>query len=94
MSTNYYKILGVDNNATSAEIKKAYRVLSLKYHPDRNSSAEAKERFQEINEAYETLGDEQLRNQYNNKDSFPPGMDFNDVNEFNDISERSTPVIV
>ena len=69
MSTNYYKILGVDNNATSAEIKKAYRILSLKYHPDRNSSAEATERFQEINEAYETLGDEQLRKQYNLEES-------------------------
>ena len=86
MSNNYYKILGVDKNATFADIKKAYRTLSLKYHPDRNSSTEATQKFQDINEAYETLSDEELRKKYDNIDNLPPGMDFNDLSQFNDLN--------
>ncbi|MBQ9791832.1 MAG: DnaJ domain-containing protein, partial [Clostridia bacterium] len=48
---DYYETLGVDKNASSDEIKSAYRKLAMKYHPDRNKEAGAKERFQEINEA-------------------------------------------
>jgi DnaJ-class molecular chaperone len=59
-----YKILGINENATHDEIKKAYRGLSLKYHPDRNPDPTATEQFKKINEAYETLGDEQKRKQY------------------------------
>jgi DnaJ-class molecular chaperone len=59
-----YDILGVDKTASDIDIKKAYRSLSLKYHPDRNSTPEAKPRFQEINEAYETLSDPNKRQQY------------------------------
>ncbi len=62
---DYYKILGVDPSASQEEIKKAYRKLVLKYHPDRNpGDKEAEERFKEINEAYEVLGDPEKRAQY------------------------------
>lgn len=65
MSDNFYKILGVAENSTKDEIKKAYRVLQMKYHPDKNpGSQEANIMTQKINEAYETLGDEQKRAEY------------------------------
>ena len=63
---DYYGILGVAKNATEAEIKKAYRKLAMKYHPDRNpgKEKEANEKFKQINEAYEVLGDPEKRKQY------------------------------
>ena len=65
--TNFYDVLGVAQDASESEIKKAYRNLSLKYHPDRNPSEEAKTKIQQINEAYENLGDAEKREQYNNE---------------------------
>ncbi len=63
---DYYQILGVAYDASQADIKKAYRKLALKYHPDRNAgSAESEEKFKEINEAYEVLNNEATRSQYN-----------------------------
>ena len=62
---DYYQILGVSRESSAGEIKKAYRKLALKYHPDRNQGQrEAEERFKEINEAYEVLGDPQKRAKY------------------------------
>lgn len=61
---DYYEILGVDKNSSQADIKKAYRVLALKYHPDKNKSDDAEEKFKEINEAYQVLSDEKKRQTY------------------------------
>jgi len=63
----YYEILEIDKNSTEDEIKKAYRRLSLLYHPDRNTSPEATEKIREINTAYETLGDKEARRRYDNQ---------------------------
>lgn len=64
--TNHYETLGVSKEADDNEIKKAYRQLSLKYHPDRNGGdPAATEKYKVINEAYETLSDSQKREQYN-----------------------------
>ena len=67
MSTkrDYYDILGVDKNSDAQAIKKAYRKLAMKYHPDRNpDNKEAEEKFKEVNEAYEVLSDENKRRTY------------------------------
>ena len=54
---DYYEILGVGKNATDEEIKKAFRKLALEFHPDRNKSKGAEDKFKEINEAYQVLSD-------------------------------------
>jgi len=61
---DYYEILGVPRNATKEEIKRAYRRLALQWHPDRNKSPEAEERFKEITEAYSVLIDDEKRRLY------------------------------
>jgi molecular chaperone DnaJ len=64
MAKDYYKTLGVEKNATVEDIKKAYKTLAKKYHPDLNKNPEATEKFKEINEAAAVLGDPQKRQQY------------------------------
>ena len=78
MIRDYYKTLGVTENASDAEIKKAYRKLAMQYHPDRNSGNEkwANEKFKEVNEAYGVLGDPQKREHY---DQFGTVGDIGDV---------------
>jgi len=61
---DYYDILSLKKNSTKDEIKKAYRKLALKYHPDRNKESGAEEKFKEISEAYAVLSDEQKRQRY------------------------------
>jgi len=70
--SNYYQILGVSQDASAEEIKKAFRQLAMCYHPDRNpeNTKEAGKKFKEINEAYEVLGDEHKRKQYDSLVNF------------------------
>jgi curved DNA-binding protein len=65
MGEDYYKLLGVTRKATKSELKKAFRKLAMKYHPDRNvDNKEAEEKFKKINEAYAVLSDDKKRKQY------------------------------
>lgn len=64
MGKDYYKILGINRGATDDEIKKAYRKLALKYHPDKNKSPSAEEMFKNVAEAYEVLSDKKKREIY------------------------------
>ena len=71
---NYYEILGVDKKAQKEEIKKAFRTLAHKYHPDKKTGDDAK--FKEINEAYSVLSDDQKRSQYDQFGSAGPNMGY------------------
>ena len=62
MAKDYYKILGIERGASEEEVKKAYRKLAHKYHPDKSGGDEKK--FKEINEAYQILSDKERRNRY------------------------------
>ncbi len=64
MGKDYYKVLGLVRGASDEDIKKAYRKMALKYHPDKNKSAGAEERFKEVAEAYEVLSDKHKREIY------------------------------
>ncbi|MFO7676770.1 MAG: molecular chaperone DnaJ [Thermoplasmatota archaeon] len=101
---DYYKILNVDRNASKSDIKKAYRKLALKYHPDKNKEKEAEEKFKQISEAYAVLYDDEKRamydryghdgidQRYSSEDIFRGG-DFGDIFKgmgfgFDDIFEQ------
>lgn len=79
---DYYKILGIEKGASDAEIKKAYRKLAKKYHPDVNpNDKEAEARFKDINEAYAVLSDKIKRSQYDQMghEGFKSRFDFSDI---------------
>lgn len=73
---NYYDVLGVSKTASAEDIKQAFRKLSKKYHPDVNKAADANEKFKEINEAYDTLGDPKKREQYDLMQDAPFGRTY------------------
>jgi curved DNA-binding protein len=73
---DYYKTLGVARGASEDEIKKAYRKLARKYHPDVSKEPDAKDRFQDVSEAYETLRDKEKRAAYDNLGRFDAGQEF------------------
>src|SRR5690349_18288039 len=73
---DYYKVLGVERGASDEDLKKAYRRLARKYHPDVSKERDAKERFQEVAEAYETLRYKEKRAAYDNLGRFDAGQDF------------------
>jgi curved DNA-binding protein len=91
---DYYKILGVDKNASQDAIKKSYRKLAKKYHPDANpGNKTAEEMFKDINEAYEVLGDPDKRKKYDrfgNAMNFQNGMNF-DPSQFGHYEFRGSP---
>jgi len=75
---DYYKVLGVERDVSQADLKKAYRKMARKYHPDVSKVSDAEERFKEVNEAYEVLGDESKRSQYDTLGSnYQNGQNFN-----------------
>ena len=81
---DYYELLGVPREASKDDIKKAYRGLAMKYHPDRNQEKDAEEKFKDVGQAYSVLSDPQKRAQYDrwghqapgtpNFGGFSPGM--------------------
>ena len=80
MTKDYYNILGISKDATKDDVKKAYKKLAKKYHPDLNKDADAAEKFKEINEAASVLADDQKRANYDKfgtaESTFGPGFDF------------------
>ncbi len=73
---DYYKTMGVDRKASPEEIKKAYRKLARKYHPDVSKEPGAEDKFKEVSEAYETLHDPEKRSVYDQLGTYQQGQDF------------------
>jgi len=81
MSKDFYKILNIDKTATEAEIRHAYRKMALLYHPDKNNTNEAKEKFEDVSVAYSILSDIEKRKEYDN-------MTENKQKEFYDVVKK------
>lgn len=93
---DYYEVLGLQKDASDDDIKKAFRKLAIKYHPDKNQgNKEAEEKFKEINEAYQVLSDTEKKSNYdqygtadfNGDGGFQGGFDFSNMGGFGDIFE-------
>ncbi len=82
LSKSYYDILEIDQHATIADIKKSFRLLALKHHPDKNKSNESHQKFLQIVEAYEVLSDENSRRKYDL---------MNSSNQFSNFTPNWTP---
>lgn len=92
---NYYEVLGVSPGASQEEIKKSFRVLALKHHPDRNkNSEESRQKFMKIVEAYEALSDEQARKKYDESSfatpnrQWMPSADFAHVYSYEELKRQ------
>ena len=100
---NYYEILGVQDNSDQETIKRAYRSMAKKYHPDRNKEKGAEEKFKKISEAYDHIGDPEKRKKYDKKRDFQNsffgggfngfGSGFNDpfANHYNAYQQSQPP---
>ena len=97
---NYYDILGLNPTANQDEIKKSFRHLALKHHPDKNGNSEAsRQKFMSIVEAYEVLSDEQARKNYDgtairvqrHATGWTPPADFSTVYSYEEIKRRYNP---
>ncbi len=94
MSKSLYQTLDVSENANQDEIKKSYRRLARKYHPDLNKTKEAEEKFKEINAAYEILSDEEKRRQYDQfGDNMFGGQNFSDFARSRSASENLDDIL-
>ena len=86
---DYYEILGIDKNADETQIKKAYRKLAIKFHPDKNKSKSAEEAFKKVNQAFSTLSNKEKRKHYDmfgtdgDNVGFNGGMEFDPFDVFN-----------
>lgn len=86
MSPDFYEVLGVDRKATTAEIKRAYRKLALRYHPDKNpGDAKAEERFKQVTQAYEILSHADKRKRYDRYGHTTPSDFAQDGQHFSDV---------
>ncbi|WP_415283662.1 J domain-containing protein [Candidatus Nitrososphaera sp. FF02] len=92
---DYYEVLGLEPGASAEDIKKSFRSLALKHHPDKNKgSEESKQRFMKIVEAYEILSDEQSRRKYDDDSASPggpewtPSADFARVYSYEEIKRQ------
>jgi len=90
VSKDYYQTLGVNREASADDIKKAFRKLSMEYHPDRNpDNPEAEDKFKEMNEAYSVLSDSGKKSQYDNPNPFIGGRNPFDFRGFGGVRRRS-----